>query len=58
MALRVPTPNVSLVDLVVDLNRDVTIDEINEAFIEAAENEFNRNYGIYKRAACFSRFHN
>ena len=39
MALRVPTPNVSLVDLVVDLNRDVTVEEINEAFIEAAENE-------------------
>jgi glyceraldehyde 3-phosphate dehydrogenase len=39
MALRVPTPDVSLVDLVVDLNRDVTVEEINEAFIEAAENE-------------------
>lgn len=40
MALRVPTPDVSLVDLVVDLNRDVTADEINEAFIEASANEF------------------
>ncbi len=39
MALRVPTPDVSLVDLVVDLNRDVTVEEINEAFIEAAQNE-------------------
>ncbi|MBN6887958.1 glyceraldehyde-3-phosphate dehydrogenase (NAD(P)+) (phosphorylating) [Cytobacillus horneckiae] len=37
MALRVPTPNVSLVDLVVDLKRDVTIDEVNEAFAEAAK---------------------
>jgi glyceraldehyde 3-phosphate dehydrogenase len=36
MSLRVPTPNVSLVDLVVDLNHDVTVDEINQAFIEAA----------------------
>jgi len=36
MALRVPTPNVSLVDLVVDLKREVTLDEINDAFIEAA----------------------
>ncbi len=35
MALRVPTSNVSLVDLVVDLKRDVTIDDINDAF-EAA----------------------
>ena len=37
MALRVPTPNVSLVDLVVDLKKDVTVDEINNAFIEASE---------------------
>lgn len=37
MALRVPTPNVSLVDLVVDLNTDVTIEEVNEAFINAAD---------------------
>ncbi|MCM3568321.1 glyceraldehyde-3-phosphate dehydrogenase [Neobacillus mesonae] len=37
MALRVPTPNVSLVDLVVDLNTDVTIDDVNNAFIEAAD---------------------
>src|SRR5690606_16376523 len=36
MALRVPTPNVSLVDLVVDVERDVTIEEINEAFITAS----------------------
>ena len=28
-----------LVDLVVDLKRDVTIDEVNQAFIEASENE-------------------
>ncbi|TAA70457.1 glyceraldehyde-3-phosphate dehydrogenase [Planococcus salinarum] len=37
MALRVPTPNVSLVDLVVDLNTDVTVEEINEAFKQAAD---------------------
>src|SRR5690606_28208276 len=36
MALRVPTPNVSLVDLVVDLNKDVTIEEVNDAFKNAA----------------------
>ena len=38
MALRVPTPNVSLVDLVVDLEKDVTIEEVNQAFEEASEN--------------------
>ncbi len=36
MALRVPTSNVSLVDLVVDLQKDVTIEEVNEAFKAAA----------------------
>ena len=37
MALRVPTPNVSLVDLVVDLEKDVTVEEINAAFQKAAD---------------------
>lgn len=32
MALRVPVSNVSLVDLVVDLEKDVTKEEVNEAF--------------------------
>lgn len=32
MALRVPTPNVSLVDLVVDVKRNVTVEAINDAF--------------------------
>ncbi|KHF28797.1 Glyceraldehyde-3-phosphate dehydrogenase 2 [Anoxybacillus sp. BCO1] len=36
MALRVPTPNVSLVDVVVDVKKDVTVDEVNEAFMQAA----------------------
>jgi glyceraldehyde 3-phosphate dehydrogenase len=37
MAVRVPTPNVSLVDLVVQLGRSATADEINNALKEAAE---------------------
>ncbi|MGM9985639.1 MAG: glyceraldehyde-3-phosphate dehydrogenase [Bacillaceae bacterium] len=40
MALRVPTPNVSLVDLVVDVEKEVTIEEVNNAFREAALNGF------------------
>jgi len=36
LALRVPTPNVSLVDLVVDLKRDVTVEEVNDVFRKAA----------------------
>ncbi|ANZ33171.1 glyceraldehyde-3-phosphate dehydrogenase [Staphylococcus carnosus] len=35
MALRVPTKNVSLVDLVVDLKKDVTAEEVNKAFEDA-----------------------
>jgi glyceraldehyde 3-phosphate dehydrogenase len=36
MAVRVPTPNVSLVDLTVTLSRDATADEINAALRESA----------------------
>ncbi|KMK77489.1 type I glyceraldehyde-3-phosphate dehydrogenase [Alkalihalobacillus pseudalcaliphilus] len=36
-AMRVPTPNVSLVDLVAELDQEVTAEEINAAFKEAAE---------------------
>lgn len=36
MSLRVPTPNVSLVDLVVDLKTEVTVDDIHHVFKEAA----------------------
>ncbi|WP_316570932.1 glyceraldehyde-3-phosphate dehydrogenase [Neobacillus sp. YIM B06451] len=39
MSLRVPTPNVSLVDLVVDLKKDVTVEEVNSMFIEASRGE-------------------
>lgn len=41
MALRVPTPNVSLVDLVVDLKREVTIDDVNHAFYSASKGRLN-----------------
>lgn len=39
MALRVPTPNVSLVDLVVDVEEPVTANIVNNIFREAAANE-------------------
>ncbi|QFT90569.1 Glyceraldehyde-3-phosphate dehydrogenase 1 [Bacillus sp. THAF10] len=38
-AMRVPTPNVSLVDLVAELDKDVTAEEVNAAFQAAAEGE-------------------
>jgi glyceraldehyde 3-phosphate dehydrogenase len=37
MAIRVPTPNVSVVDLVAELGRDVTAKEVNAALKRAAE---------------------
>lgn len=39
MAVRVPTPNVSLVDFVAELEKDVTVEQINNALKEASENE-------------------
>lgn len=39
MAMRVPTPNVSVVDLVAELEKDVTVEEVNAALKEAAEGE-------------------
>jgi glyceraldehyde 3-phosphate dehydrogenase len=39
MSMRVPTPTVSVVDLVVELSREVTAEEVNAAFKAASENE-------------------
>ena len=41
MAMRVPVPDGSVVDLVVELEKNVTIDEINKAVKNAADNELN-----------------
>lgn len=38
-AMRVPTPNVSLVDLVAELNQEVTAEDVNAALKEAAEGD-------------------
>jgi len=37
MAIRVPTPNVSIVDLTIQTGRDVTVDEVNAALKAAAD---------------------
>ncbi|MBD7945675.1 MULTISPECIES: type I glyceraldehyde-3-phosphate dehydrogenase [Psychrobacillus] len=39
MAVRVPTPNVSLVDFVAELDKEVTVEELNKVLREASENE-------------------
>ncbi len=41
MAMRVPTPNVSIIDLVAELDREVSVDEVNGAMKEAAEGDLS-----------------
>ncbi|MDR7521887.1 MAG: type I glyceraldehyde-3-phosphate dehydrogenase [Armatimonadota bacterium] len=49
IALRVPTPTVSIVDLTVDLETATTAEEINAAFREAAEGEMKGYLGYSDR---------
>ncbi len=46
MAIRVPTPDVSLVDFVAELERDTTKDEVNAAFRTAAEGPMSGILGV------------
>jgi glyceraldehyde 3-phosphate dehydrogenase len=46
MAIRVPTPNVSVVDLVAELERDVTKEEVNNALKEAAGGSLKGILGV------------
>lgn len=39
MAVRVPTPNVSIVDFVAELDKNVTVEELNAALKQAADND-------------------
>ncbi len=39
MAIRVPTPNVSLIDFVAEVDRETSKEEVNAIFKEAAQNE-------------------
>ncbi|MEI6587475.1 MAG: type I glyceraldehyde-3-phosphate dehydrogenase [Candidatus Moraniibacteriota bacterium] len=39
ISLRVPTPVVSIVDFICNLKKDVTVDELNNAFRDAAQND-------------------
>jgi len=51
IALRVPTPTVSITDLTAVLSREVTTEEVNNAFKEYAEGRM-KGFGLYRRAAC------
>ena len=41
MAFRVPVPNVSLIDLVVNLEKETKVEEVNEAFKKASDGPMN-----------------
>ncbi|AOM81980.1 type I glyceraldehyde-3-phosphate dehydrogenase [Salisediminibacterium beveridgei] len=56
-AMRVPTPNVSLVDLVAELDKNVTAEEVNAAFKEASEGEMKGVLG-YSEEPLVSRDYN
>lgn len=57
MAIRVPTPNVSLIDLVAELDKDVSVEEVNQALKEATENEL-KGYLAYSELPLVSRDYN
>jgi glyceraldehyde 3-phosphate dehydrogenase len=45
-SLRVPTPTVSIVDFVVELERSTTVEEVNNAFREAADGDLAGILGV------------
>jgi glyceraldehyde 3-phosphate dehydrogenase len=45
MAIRVPTPNVSIVDFVADVSKDTTAEEVNEMFKTASEGSLKNIMG-------------
>ena len=48
LAIRVPTPNVSLIDFTLVTKKDVTADSINDAMTKAAQGELKGILGINK----------
>ncbi len=42
MAIRVPTPNVSLIDLVVEVERNTSVEEVNQALKKASQVSLNK----------------
>lgn len=56
MAVRVPTPTVSMVDLVVELKKETTSEEINAAFKKAANGELKGILGYEEEELVSSDF--
>ena len=57
MAVRVPTPNVSLVDFVAELGTEVSVEEVNKAFKDASENEL-KGFLVYNELPLVSSDYN
>ena len=55
-AIRVPTPNVSMVDLTVTLNQDVTVEEVNNAFRKASTTNMQGILGVDEEQRVSSDF--
>ena len=59
VAMRVPTPNVSLIELVFCTKKDINIDKINEAFEIASKNQSKKILGItYEKLVSIDFNHN
>jgi glyceraldehyde 3-phosphate dehydrogenase len=56
-AMRVPTPNVSVVDLVAEVSREVTVEEVNRALKEASQGDMKGILG-YSEEPLVSRDYN
>jgi glyceraldehyde 3-phosphate dehydrogenase len=55
-AIRIPTPNVSMVDLTVVLNSDVTVEDVNDAFKNASTSTMQGILGIDEEQRVSSDF--
>jgi glyceraldehyde 3-phosphate dehydrogenase len=56
LAVRVPTPNVSLVDFVCQVERDVTVKDVNQALVQAASGALSGVLGISEEPLVSSDF--
>ena len=57
ISIRVPTPDVSIVDLAVELEKPATKEEINAAYKKAAGRSSGRVSAVLRRAARLARLH-
>ena len=55
IALRVPTPNVSIVDLVVQVSKKTITEEVNEVLKKSLAREHEGHFGLHRRALGFSK---